>query len=46
MIITRGIPEVIRGTVSDDITSPKEFLAKIEKRFAKKWQKQVLSFRT
>ena len=36
MIIKCGIPEVFRGTVSDDITSAKEFLAKIEKHFAKK----------
>ena len=35
MIIKRGIPEVFKGTVSDDIISAKEFLAKIEKRFAK-----------
>jgi len=31
MIIKRGIPEVFGGTVSDDITSVKEFLAEIEK---------------
>ena len=35
MIIKHGIPEVFRGTISDDITSAKEFLAEIEKRFAK-----------
>ena len=35
MIIKRGIPEVFRGTVSDDITSAKEFLAEIEKRSKK-----------
>ena len=35
MIIKRDIPEVFRGTVSNDITSVKEFLAEIEKRFAK-----------
>jgi len=35
MIIKRDIFEVFRGTASDDITSAKEFLAKIEKRFAK-----------
>ena len=34
-IIKRGIPEVFRGVVSDDITSAKEFIAEIEKRFAK-----------
>jgi len=31
MVIKRDIPEVFRGTVSDDITSAKEFLAEIEK---------------
>ncbi|XP_006599975.1 uncharacterized protein [Glycine max] len=35
MIIKRAIPEVFRDTVSDDITSAKDFLAEIEKRFAK-----------
>ena len=35
MIIKHGIPEVFRGTVLVDITSAKEFLAEIEKRFAK-----------
>jgi len=35
MIIRHGIPEVFRGTVSEDVTTAKEFLAEIEKRFAK-----------
>ena len=35
MIIKRDIPEVFRGTISDDRTSVKEFLAEIEKCFAK-----------
>lgn len=35
MIIKRGIPEAFRGAVSDDIVTAKEFLAEIEKRFAK-----------
>ena len=35
MIIKCGIPEVFRGTVSEDIISAKDFLAEIEKRFAK-----------
>jgi len=35
MIIKQDILEVFRGTVSDDITSAKEFLAEIEKCFAK-----------
>ncbi|XP_028215184.1 uncharacterized protein LOC114397313 [Glycine soja] len=34
MIIKHGIPEVFWGTVSNDITSAKEFLVEIEKRFA------------
>jgi len=46
MIIKRDIPEVFRDTVSVDITSAKEFLAEIEKRFAKSEQKQELSFKT
>jgi len=47
MIIKHGIPKVFKGTVSDDITSAKEFLAEIEKRFAKSIrQKQVLFFKT
>ena len=47
MIIRCGIPEVFRGTVSKDITTAKEFLAEIEKHFAKaiRWR-QVLFFRT
>ncbi|XP_014490826.1 uncharacterized protein LOC106753521 [Vigna radiata var. radiata] len=35
MVIKRGIPEVYRGTVSEEITSAKDFLADIEKRFLK-----------
>ena len=35
MIIKRGIPEAFRGAVSEEITKAKEFLAEIEKRFAK-----------
>ena len=35
MIIKCGILEVFWGTVSDDITSAKEFLAEIEKHFEK-----------
>ncbi|CAJ2635047.1 unnamed protein product [Trifolium pratense] len=35
MIIKRGIPEVFRGTISEDITNAKDFLAEIEKRFKK-----------
>ncbi|KAL3619928.1 hypothetical protein CASFOL_034840 [Castilleja foliolosa] len=36
MIIKRGIPEAFRGAISDEVTSAKDFLAEIEKRFAKK----------
>jgi len=48
MIIRRDIPEMFRGTVSEDVTTAKEFLAEIEKRFAKKAirRRQVLFFRT
>ena len=35
MIIKHRIPEVFRSIDSDDITSAKEFLTEIEKRFAK-----------
>ena len=35
MIIKRGIPEAFRGAVSEKITNAKDFLAEIEKRFAK-----------
>ena len=35
MIIKRGILEAFRGAVSDEITLAKNFLAEIEKHFAK-----------
>ena len=35
MIIKRGIPEAFRGMVSEGLTSAKDFLTEIEKRFAK-----------
>ena len=35
MIIWRSIPEVFKGIVSEDVTTAKEFLAEIEKHFAK-----------
>ncbi|CAA0839096.1 Unknown protein, partial [Striga hermonthica] len=35
MIIKKSIPEIFRGTISDDITLAKEFLVEIEKRFTK-----------
>ncbi|KAL3613331.1 hypothetical protein CASFOL_042843 [Castilleja foliolosa] len=35
MIIKRGIPEAFRGAISDEVTSAKDFLAEIEKHFAK-----------
>ncbi|XP_014515594.1 uncharacterized protein LOC106773413 [Vigna radiata var. radiata] len=35
MVIKHDIPEVYRGTVSEEITSAKDFLAEIEKRFVK-----------
>ena len=36
MIIKRSIPEAFRGTVSEGITKASDFLAEIEKCFAKK----------
>ena len=35
MIMKRAIPETFRGTMSNKVTTAKEFLEKIEKRFAK-----------
>lgn len=35
MIIKRSIPEAFRSVVSKKITNAKDFLANIEKRFAK-----------
>ncbi|KAL3613382.1 hypothetical protein CASFOL_042795 [Castilleja foliolosa] len=35
MIIKRGVPEAFRGAISDEVTSAKDFLAEIEKRFAR-----------
>ncbi|XP_054778298.1 uncharacterized protein LOC129286342 [Prosopis cineraria] len=35
MIIKHAIPESFRGAVSEGITNAKDFLAEIEKRFAK-----------
>lgn len=35
MIIKRGIPEAFRGVVSEGTTNVKDFLAELEKRFAK-----------
>ena len=35
MIMKRGIPETFRGAVSENVTTAKEFLEEIEKRFAK-----------
>ena len=35
MIIKHNIPETLRGTVSEKVTTAKEFLDDIEKRFLK-----------
>ncbi|XP_022854587.1 uncharacterized protein LOC111375901 [Olea europaea var. sylvestris] len=35
MIIKRGIPEAFRGADTEEVSNAKEFLAEIEKRFAK-----------
>ncbi|KAL5548640.1 hypothetical protein UlMin_003871 [Ulmus minor] len=35
MIMKRGIPEAFRGAVTDEVTNVSDFLAEIQKRFAK-----------
>ncbi|RVW73959.1 Retrovirus-related Pol polyprotein from transposon TNT 1-94 [Vitis vinifera] len=35
MIMKRGIPEAFRGAVTDEVTNANDFLAEIQKRFAK-----------
>ena len=35
MIMKRAIPKAFRGTMSDQISTAKEFLVNIEKRFVK-----------
>ncbi|XP_028098227.1 uncharacterized protein LOC114297949 [Camellia sinensis] len=35
MIMKRGIPEVFRGAITEDVTVAGEFLSEIQKRFAK-----------
>ncbi|XP_051115181.1 uncharacterized protein LOC127240506 [Andrographis paniculata] len=35
MIIKKSIPEIFRGTISDDIVTANDFLVEIEKRFTK-----------
>ncbi|KAL5582663.1 hypothetical protein UlMin_015105 [Ulmus minor] len=35
MIMKRGIPEAFRGAVTDEVTNASDFLAEIQKRFAK-----------
>ncbi|RVW93240.1 Retrovirus-related Pol polyprotein from transposon TNT 1-94 [Vitis vinifera] len=35
MIMKRGIPEAFRGVVTDEVTNASDFLAEIQKRFAK-----------
>ncbi|KAB5534361.1 hypothetical protein DKX38_017447 [Salix brachista] len=41
MIMKRAIPEPFRGTLSDQITTAKEFLANIEKRFVKNEKAEI-----
>jgi hypothetical protein len=41
MIMKRAIPEAFRGTMSDQITTAKEFLANIEKRFVKNEKAEI-----
>ncbi|XP_047320792.1 uncharacterized protein LOC124924847 [Impatiens glandulifera] len=44
MIIKKNIPEIFRGTISDDITKAEEFLIKIEKRFTKSDKAEMSTF--
>ena len=41
MIMKKAIPEAFRGTMSDKITTAKEFLADIEKRFVKNEKAEI-----
>ncbi|KAF9687626.1 hypothetical protein SADUNF_Sadunf02G0112800 [Salix dunnii] len=41
MIMKRAIPEAFRGTMSDHITTAKEFLTNIEKRFVKNEKAEI-----
>ncbi|XP_024026759.1 uncharacterized protein LOC112093124 [Morus notabilis] len=41
MIIKKAIPEAFRGTMSDKITTAKEFVADIEKRFVKNEKAEI-----
>ncbi|XP_047331256.1 uncharacterized protein LOC124934796 [Impatiens glandulifera] len=44
MIIKKRIPEIFRGTISDDITKAEEFLIEIEKRFTKSDKAEMSAF--
>ncbi|XP_047326879.1 uncharacterized protein LOC124930591 [Impatiens glandulifera] len=44
MIIKKSIPEIFRGTISDDITKAEEFLIEIEKRFTKSDKAKMSTF--
>ncbi|XP_047306244.1 uncharacterized protein LOC124909625 [Impatiens glandulifera] len=44
MIIKKSIPEIFRGTISDDITKAEEFLIEIEKRFIKSDKAKMSTF--
>ena len=41
MIMKKAIPEAFRGTISEKITTAKEFLADIEKRFVKNEKSEI-----
>ncbi|KAB5514260.1 hypothetical protein DKX38_028166 [Salix brachista] len=41
MIMKRAIPEAFRGTMSDQISTAKEFLSNIEKRFVKNEKAEI-----
>ncbi|XP_047336982.1 uncharacterized protein LOC124940503 [Impatiens glandulifera] len=44
MIIKKNIPEIFRGTISDDITKTEEFLIEIEKHFTKSDKAKMSTF--
>ena len=41
MIMKKSIPEAFRGTISETVTTAKDFLAEIEKRFVKSEKAEI-----
>ena len=46
MIMKRSIPEAFRGSISDEVTNAKAFLAEIETRFVKNEKSEIGTFLT